>query len=117
MLGRGLGAHPNVVALHYCVVSEGEFLMFLTLVDGANGLDSAAKGRDAVLYAGTILESQRRIEIVLLDVAGALGFCHARGVLHQDLKQENVILDGDGRAKLMDFGLSTSGEGVDGELR
>ena len=37
-----LGAHPNIVALHYCVVSDGdEFLMFLTLVDGAKSLDDA----------------------------------------------------------------------------
>ena len=111
-----LGEHPNVIALHYCVDSEGdEFLMFLTLVDGAMPLDNAIVSK--ALYAGTVGVVRRRIEGVLVDVATALGFCHAHGVLHQDVKQANVLLGADGSAKLMDFGLASMGEGVDGALR
>ena len=114
-----LGAHPNIVALHYCVVSDGdEFLMFLTLVDGAKSLDDAitSNGRPGPLYAGTVGAVRQRIVGVLVDVATALAFCHGRGVLHQDVKQENVVVGGDGSAKLMDFGLATKGAGVDGCL-
>ena len=60
-----LGAHPNIVALHYCVVSDGdEFLMFLTLVDGAKSLDDAitSNGRPGPLYAGTVGAARRRME-------------------------------------------------------
>ena len=93
----------------------GEFLMFLTLVDGAKSLDDAIEHK--VLHAGTIGEARQRVERVLADVAAALDFCHANGVLHQDVKQENVLFGADGSAKLMDFGLASKGTGVDGALR
>merc|ERR1712185_31316 len=111
-----LGAHPNIIALHYCVVAaDNEFLMFLTLVDGAKSLEDVAKSK--ALYAGTVGAARRRIAGVLVDVATALGFCHANGVLHQDVKHENVLLGADGSAKLMDFGLASKGVGVGGALR
>ena len=48
-----LGAHPNIVALHYCVVSESdEFLMFTTFVDGAMPLADAVASK--ALQSGAI---------------------------------------------------------------
>lgn len=42
----------------------------------------------------------------MLQVAGALAFCHNQGVLHCDVKPENIMVDRDGRVKLLDFGIS-----------
>lgn len=43
---------------------------------------------------------------ITVDVASALAYCHARRIIHRDIKSANVAFDRDGRAKLIDFGLA-----------
>src|SRR5256886_16955297 len=45
------------------------------------------------------------------DVARALQFAHAQGVIHRDLKPDNILLHADGRAVLSDFGIPRAGSG------
>ena len=110
-----LGSHPRIVPLRYCIVAEGDFLMFTTLVDGLSLNDAISTH---VLYEGTVAQVRQRIASVLEDVACGLAYCHSHRVTHQDLKQPNTMIDSkSSRARLVDFGLSAIGDEANADLR
>lgn len=55
----------------------------------------------------TPAESPRRATEIALSIAHAAEIAHQHGVLHRDLKRSNVLVDGNGRAFVLDFGIAT----------
>ena len=93
--------HPGIAHVHeFGTHGDGEdALPYLVLerVDGA---------RDLVHHArASKLPLDRRIRL-LLEVCDAVGFAHRRGIVHRDLKADNVLVDSAGRVKLIDFGIA-----------
>ena len=98
--------HPNIVTLHSIEEDPaGAGLHFLTmeLVEGRTLASAIPAG-------GFPLEDLLAIAVPLAD---ALASAHAKGVVHRDLKPANVMLDGEGRVKVLDFGLAKLAETVD----
>ncbi|MCB9756182.1 MAG: AAA family ATPase [Myxococcales bacterium] len=96
--------HPNLISLH-ALFSEGERMFFtMEYIDGVDfvewvraPLSSGAPGGRAALL--------ERLRSGLRQLAGAIGAIHAAGVLHRDLKPSNVLVNAQGRAVVLDFGL------------
>ncbi|HJU74221.1 MAG TPA: protein kinase [Gemmatimonadaceae bacterium] len=91
--------HPNLVALHAVKrLSDDSLALVMQLVPGKTLKQTL---RDEGPFA------PERVERVLRDIARALAYAHARGIVHRDVKPENIFLDaGSGRALLSDFGVA-----------
>ena len=89
--------HRNVVRVHDIGEIDGQPFLSMEYVDGED-LASLLR-RIGRLPADKALELARQL-------CAGLAAAHERGVLHRDLKPGNVLVDGQGRAKITDFGLA-----------
>ena len=90
--------HPAIVRF-YEYVHEGSIISFL--MDYVEGSDL----RQEIRTHKNGLELER-IRAVLTPICAALQFAHGRGVIHCDIKPENILLDSAGKALLSDFGIA-----------
>jgi predicted Ser/Thr protein kinase len=98
---RALAAvhHPNCVRV-YDIVSDADGLgIVMEYIEGQQLADS--------VHAGGALSDVQAARL-WVTMAGALSAAHAKGVLHRDVKPANVIIDPDGFAHLIDFGIARS---------
>ncbi|HEY5516821.1 MAG TPA: protein kinase [Coriobacteriia bacterium] len=89
--------HPNIVTVYEWDTDDDEAFLIMEHVDGA----SLAELLD--LYAPLDIDEAAA---VLAPIADAVAFAHDNGVLHLDLKPENVLITRDGLVKVADFGVA-----------
>jgi hypothetical protein len=94
-------AHPNILAVHD-VGSEGE-LDFVVMDLASGGSLARWLVQDGPLPPGLALS-------YMVQVLAALAAAHAAGIVHRDVKPQNILLDGRGRAMLADFGIALLAE-------
>lgn len=87
--------HPNVVGIHDVGVHDGQPFLALELVKGAS----------LRTYIGKDVPISRKARW-LVDIAQGLGAAHRAGVIHRDVKPDNVLVSDDGPAKVLDFGIA-----------
>jgi eukaryotic-like serine/threonine-protein kinase len=92
-------SHPNIVTVIDRGEEEGRQFIVFEYVDGENL-------KELVDRTGP-LPVRRAIELAL-QMARALAFAHEHGLVHRDVKPQNVLLNGDGEAKMTDFGIARS---------
>jgi len=95
-------SHPNVCRVHDIAEAGGQHFLSMEYIDGED-LASLLRRIDR-------LPSDKALALARQLCAG-LAAAHERKVLHRDLKPANVLIDGRGRARLVDFGLADLTEG------
>ena len=98
-----LGVHPNIVSCYYVRVIDSVPAIFSEWMDGGSLGDWIRDGR---LYAGEKQEQEERILDIAVQFARGLRYAHACGVIHQDVKPDNLLLNRSGQARMADFGLA-----------
>jgi serine/threonine protein kinase len=95
-------SHPNIVPLHFIGQKDDLLYLAMACVDGGSVADRLEKEGPL-----PIADASR----IIAEVASALAHAHKRGVIHRDIKPQNVLLDGDsGRALVTDFGIARTAD-------
>ena len=95
--------HPNIVTIHSVVLRGDVAFIVMELVSGRT---LRVVLRDGLLPLPASLD-------IAVQLADGLTAAHANGVVHRDLKPDNVMVTADGLVKILDFGIATRAGGSD----
>ena len=87
--------HPGIVTLYDIGMANGQLYLAMELLEGRALYQVAQEGVPPTQALTMVAEA-----------ADALAAAHARGILHRDIKSDNLMLTSDGRVKVLDFGLA-----------
>lgn len=90
--------HPNIVQVHDFGTHGSAYYMVMEFIEGSDL-------RKVLAAEGSIRPIRRAAELVL-RVAGALEYAHGRGLIHRDIKPDNVMITPSGQPILTDFGIA-----------
>lgn len=96
--------HPHIVQYMGICVHDGVIYIVTEWIPGGDVAD--------LLHSKKPVGWERKLQIIK-DVAVAMAFIHTKGLMHRDLKPANLLIAGDGKVKVCDFGFARSYE--DGE--
>ncbi len=91
-------SHPNIVRLHNLEWTGANFFMTMEYIEGGSIRDWLAAG--CALPSETVMQ-------ILWSCARGLEHAHRQGVLHNDLKPDNLVVTADGKLKIIDFGVAS----------
>jgi serine/threonine protein kinase len=123
--------HPNLASMYELVVLGGEWILIMERIDGTELLEHLAGIELQQSFVNARIPTERVIDLdATMDIraqdgahssvsrlyidqvresfrqlAGAIAVLHAFGVLHRDIKPSNIMITGEGRVVLLDFGL------------
>ena len=89
-------SHPNIVIIHDISEAGGRYFISMEFLEG--------RPLSAIIREGPV--SPERALGISCDVLSALEYSHEKGVVHRDIKPDNIFVLEDGTVKLVDFGLS-----------
>ena len=94
--------HPNISTIYAIEESGNDVFIVMEYIDGIELKDKIKSGTIAVEDAINIA----------IQIAEGLEAAHNKGIVHRDIKSQNIMITGDGKVKIMDFGLAKMGQGT-----
>ncbi len=96
-------SHPHIVNIYDVGEEEGIYFMVMEYVDGNNL-------KEYIREKGPL--SAHEAVRITRQIAEALEKAHAAGVVHRDIKPQNILFSREGKVKVTDFGIAIGGDGV-----
>lgn len=96
-------SHPHIVNIYDVGEEEGTYFMVMEYVDGNNL-------KEYIREKGPL--SAHEAVRITRKIAEALEKAHAAGVIHRDIKPQNILFSREGKVKVTDFGIAIGGDGV-----
>ena len=93
-------AHPNIVTVYEFAADADNAYIIMEYVEGASLAELLDATQDGLL-------TPDEAAAVAEGVGDALAYAHANGILHLDIKPDNILIDPTGRVRLADFGMAT----------
>jgi serine/threonine protein kinase len=90
-------SHPNVIPIYTVKSNSGLHYFVMKHIQGGS-LDIVLKNEGPFSFG--------LVRTILTQVSSALAYAHRRGIVHRDIKPGNIMLDDDGYAVVMDFGIA-----------
>ena len=100
-----LGLHPNIVSCYYVRDIGGTPSIFSEWMENGSLGDRIA---DESLYQGSEAEQHKRLLDIAIQFARGLHYAHEQGLIHQDVKPDNLMLTSGWDAKVSDFGIANA---------
>ena len=97
--------HPNILTIHEFGQADGIHFIASEFIEGVTVRERLSTGK---------LELNAAVDIAI-QIASALAAAHASGIVHRDIKPDNVIVRTDGIVKVLDFGIAKLSEKRVGE--
>ena len=94
-------SHPNIVAAYDAEQADGIHFLVMEFVEGVNLAEWVNK--DKPLHIAEACEYARQVAV-------GLQYAHERGMVHRDIKPQNLMRTSNGMIKILDFGLASLGE-------
>ena len=93
-------SHPNIVSIYDRGEAEGTYYIAMEYLDGRSLKELIVARGPAPIHLAVDYARQ---------ILSALRFAHRHGIVHRDIKPHNVLVDGEGRLKVTDFGIARAG--------
>lgn len=89
--------HPNIVTIYDFGHDSGQFFIIMEYVEG-NDLKTVIRSQGQ--------QSVQQAVDLMIQIGQGVGYAHRAGLVHCDLKPQNILVSPDGRVKITDFGIS-----------